>query len=148
MQININRKQYLILLTTIGATGIIYHTLKGGDKKIQKKFDELCEVEKYLLSLAKDIGCGDMVINIDGESDVSEKFAMEGVEDMWKFQEFLFQNKLAEQLGCRDFCRRYTERETKKMSEEEILAKILECIAKYADEFEEHDMQRLEINKG
>lgn len=64
-----------------------------------------------------------------------------------EYNERTFWNRLAEELALRDFHRKYSEEEIKKMPSNERMEKVLELIDRYKEETYDRDINRFEIIK-
>lgn len=73
----------------------------------------------------------------EGETDTRELLDEYTENSIW--------DELAEWLGKRDFCERYSGAEITAMTQDERFNKIEDCIDLYHEEFEQHGIERLRI---
>lgn len=149
MKIDLSKEQFINLLKmshiTNSVLGILGDVLPETDYK--KKSDEMENLEQYLLGHAKDFGCGDLVEDFHRKTllrdEVYEKID-EIVED---YDDYTFWNELEVRMGKRDFERTITEEEKQYIKENKgwLPDRIHEIYEKYRQEFENYDIDRLEL---
>ena len=112
--------------------------------------EEYEKMEDYLFLLAKKFGLEEWV---DEEEAVKGKFYPtrffeEGtdVEELIDdYDEETFWDELIDRFGDRDFYRRYSQNEVKKMTQEERFVKLNECVDRWSDEILEHGIERMGV---
>jgi len=143
MKINITKKQYRDLLLAV----LIGTYIRGGvDDQEGKDFTKSEEIEKYLLTLAKDFDAEDMVEEFHGSLLPSDTLQEEYHEHyIEEYEEEHFWHELTTRLGQRDFEANATDEEKKKVEENNgWLGDVIEpYYKKYEDEFEKHGIERL-----
>lgn len=108
------------------------------------------EMQKYILSLAEDFGFEKYVDkkNVgDGKYYPTMGFITEtDIEDLIdEYNNDTFWGELADRLGNRDFIKKYSEDDWKKMDVEERITKMVDETEKYDEEFSENGLDRLEV---
>jgi len=153
MKIELIKEQYknLVMMSDLaaGMLGILADHIE--DEKYEKMSDEAEETKNYLLSFAKDFGCGDLVENWKGKTILSDKASEEFQEIMDDFDDFILFDSLANKLAWRDFKKTYSKEEIKKMAEKNggyFCVGLYDYEKKYWDEFEKYDCDRLEIKEN
>lgn len=151
MKIDINKKQYETLVQALEISTFIYGPLSDcTDKKYKNDVDNLESVSKYLLSFAKEFDFEKNIEVFENEHFVKEKYWDKILDDLSTYDDQQLYLDLANKLGWRDFKRKFTEKEIKKMSEEHggyLGVPIYDFEKKYYDEFDEHEYDRLEIKE-
>lgn len=120
------------------------------DKKYKKISDEAEEIKDYLLSFAKDFGCGELIENWEGKIILSDKTSEKFQEILDDYEEFILFDSLANRLAWRDFRKTYSKEEIEKMVEKNggyFGVELHDYEKKYWDEFEKYDYDRLEIKE-
>ncbi|MFA5751225.1 MAG: hypothetical protein WC898_02945 [Candidatus Paceibacterota bacterium] len=143
MKINLNKKQYESLAKIVYLGNWMANAQRTGaqgDPKM-KEYDEIAD---YIYSLAPEYGLPDSYESelefADDNDDITEVSRLHeeyDEENLWE--------KLSDWLGERDFFRKYTLDEIKKMSSNERFMKSMDCNIVWEEEFENYGIERLEI---
>ncbi len=149
MKINLTNKQYDILLKLVGLGTMVVDTLDEVQVLPEfltlKEYEEIDELDNYLLSFAKDFGCEDLVEEIDGFYNTSLEFENTVLPMMDAFVSNMFYEDLIRRLVLRDFATIYTEDQIEKMTEDEAHRNKEIIMKKYIDEFEKNDLKNLVV---
>ncbi len=145
MKINFTKKQFETLLKTVYMGSWIANanrTNTQGDEFIVK----YKELEKYLLSFAKDFGLEKYVDNSGGEIypsiDLEEDEVMDLIDE---YDNDTFWEEIINRLVNRDFMREYENNILNKMDVFERIEKEHQFLEKYHDEIDKYGIKRLEI---
>lgn len=145
MKINLTKKQYrdLLLATCIG----VY--IRGGvDEREGKDFSKAEEIERHLLSFAKDFDSEDLVEEFHETLLPSPKLIAE-YHDHYidEHDEDNFWHELTTRLGQRDFALFGTEEEQERVRARDgwLTGVIDRYYEKYEEEFEEYGTDRLQV---
>ena len=145
MKINLTKKQYETLAKAV-YLGNWMANAQRTDAPDDPHMKEYNEIADYIYSFAKDFGFPDDfeagLEFSDGEDDPPEASRLHE-----EYDEETFWDELCDRFGERDFFRKYSKDEIKKMNHEEYFIKMQECIIGYENEAEEHGIERLEIIK-
>lgn len=144
MKINISKKQYALLIKILYLGDWMINSSKLPDNRNK----EVDEVFSYILSFAKEFGMKDMVDKYEGkllpsrnlEEDELVQTSTEGYdnENFW--------DELIHRMAERDFLRKYSKEEINAMEDWiERAGKKDEFVEKYAEEFGENGVDRLEV---
>jgi len=151
LKIGFTKEQFETLLKLVYLGNWMANANRDGSAEDPHK-EEYEKLEDYIFSFAKQFGFGEYV---DDESATEGKFfptrkfeeetdAHELRED---YDEETFWDELIDRMGDRDFFRHYSKDEIKKMTQEKRFEKLYEFIDKWADEINEHGIERLNIEK-
>lgn len=147
MQIEFTKEQYktLLKLVYLGNWMANAHRTEDFEENMQK-------LEHYVFSFAKDFGLADYVDseNVgDGEFYPTRKFEEETeVHSLHAdYDEETFWDEIIDRLGERDCIRKYGAENIKKMSRGEWFEKLCDCEQEWADEINEHGIDRIEVKK-
>lgn len=147
MKINLTKKQFetLLKMTYIGNWAVNgVRSGAEGDERI-KEYDDL---EKYILSFAKEFGLEKYVDASDGDIYPSiEMEEGEARELIDYYDEDTFWEELVSRLAMRDFSRAYSQDAIKKMDFKERIEKDHPFLEKYWGEVDEYGIKRLEIDE-
>ena len=145
MQLEISKEQLKEMLLASLVYSWVYGGLADGRGE---DFEQYHKLENYLLSVAKVNGFSDLVENFRGSFLPSDEMSEQVEEIMSDYDDDTFWYELTMRLGKRDFWRTVTPEENAEAIEREWLPeRIHEVYKKYEDEFDEHDIDRLEIVK-
>ena len=143
--IEFTKEQFLVLLKAVYLGNWLANAAREG-----KREEEFDKIEDYIFSKAKEFGFEKYV---DFEfmggrtcfptNDFEEEIKIGKFHE--EYDEEVFWEEIAERLGERDFFRKYSKEEKKKMSEEERFTKLYECIDAISEELANHGVERLEI---
>ena len=145
MKINFTKKQFetLLKLAYMGNWVVNSHRLFEGENKRMEKYDD---IEKYLLSFAKEFGL-EKYVDIDNEKmypsiELEEDETDELIDE---YDNETFWEELIDRFARRDFVREYGEEEISKMDTMERIKKDHPFLEKYQDEIYKYGIDRLEI---
>ena len=147
MKINFTKKQFEVLLKAMYMGNWManaHRTGRKGDERI-KKYDEL---EKYLLSFAKEFGLEKYVDDEDDEiypSGELEESEVDGIIDEYNEREFW--EELVDRFARRDFIRKYGLEAIFKMDTMERIKKEHLLLNEYYDEVYKYGIDRMEVIK-
>jgi hypothetical protein len=151
ISIELTKEQFLALLKAVYLGNWVANANRDGSAEDPHK-KEYEDIEDYIFSAAKKFGFGEYV---DGENADEGKFfptrQFEEETDVHElhedYDEETFWDELIDRLGDRDFFRNYSKDEIQKMTQEERFEKLYEFIDKWADEVNEHGIERLKVDK-
>jgi len=150
MKIDLTKEQYIRLLEMShianSVLGILGDTLME-EANYKKKSDETTELEDYFMNYAKDFGCENMTEQFHGKTLLKDEIYEKIQEITDEYDDYVFWNELEVRMGKRDFERTKTKEEEKQIRENNgwYPERIHELYDKYAEEFENYGIDRLEI---
>ncbi|MCF7820303.1 MAG: hypothetical protein K9M44_02420 [Candidatus Pacebacteria bacterium] len=152
MKINISKKQYntLIMMSQLSGwvLGILGDSLPDEQIDYKKLSNEQNDLEKYILSFAKEFNQENRLESYEDELFLKEEEAEKYHEIIFDYEEYVFWSELENRLAKRDFYRTITKEEKKELEKNFWLPKrFFEIEQEYRDEFEENDIERLEIKE-
>ncbi len=146
MKINITKKQYWDLMRATYMADWMANAICDGD---MEQDDGIKDVRNYIFSFAKEMGyeeyvkhdkmSGKYYATLDMDDEQLTRALIE------RYDAHSFWGEAAERLGERDFEKKYTKAEIEKMDDDEHFDKSMECEGKWAREFEEYGIGRVEI---
>jgi hypothetical protein len=108
-------------------------------------------MEDYIFSFAKKFGLDEWVDDEDAAE--GKFFPTRFFEEETDIQELIdeyneetFWDELIDRLGYRDFYRHYSKDEIQKMTQDERAEKLWELMDKWANEINEHGIERLKVD--
>ncbi len=145
MKINFTKKQFEVLLKLVYMGNWIANAHRTG-REDDKRIEKYEEVEKYLLSFAKEFGL-EKYVDIDDEKmypsiELEEDETDELIDE---YDNETFWEELIDRFTRRDFVREYGEEEISKMDTMERIEKDHPFLEKYQDEIYNYGIDRLEI---
>lgn len=145
MKINFTKKQFEVLLKLAYMGNWVanaHRTGRDDDKRIEK-YEEM---QRYLLSFAKEFGL-EKYVDIDDEKMYPSRELEEGETDelIDEYDNETFWEELVDRFAKRDFLREYGEEAISKMDTMERIKKDHPFLEKYQDEIYEYGIDRLEI---
>jgi len=146
MGIDLTKKQYrdLLLSVIIGT-----YIREAVDESNGKDIKHTRELEDYLMTFAKDFDSEDMIENFEGKFLVPSDAVTKEYHDHYidEFAEDSFWHNLITRLGQRDFDKHATKEERDKVKKNDgwLTGVIDKYYQKYENEFEERDIDRLEV---
>jgi hypothetical protein len=152
MKIELTKEQYKNLLEVShianSVLGLLGDVLPG--KEYKKKVDEMDNLENYFISFARDFGCDNLVEDFKGKTLMKEEIYEELSEILDEYDDYIFWNELEVRMGKRDFEKTETDDDKKynKESKGWYPRRIDAVYAKYAQEFENYGIDRLEIREN
>ena len=146
MQIELSKEQFKEILLA----AMLYSFIRGGlaDDKGEdfKKYEEL---ENYLLKIAEENGCKNLVEEFHDQLIPSDELSELEEEIMSDYDDDALWSELITRLGRRDFFRTVTPDEDKEMGKRDWLPDRAQgFFDKYNKEFEENGVERLEIKEN
>jgi hypothetical protein len=146
MKINITKNEYKTLLEILEVTDWILHAHETDESKDTKPFKDF---EQKVLALANEFGC-DHLVTYDKE--LQRFFTTKEFEDtspgmgyIEDFENDSFWEELTERLVQRDLIREMGEKKYLSLDPMDRINKENPYWKKYGEEFEAHDIDRLEI---
>lgn len=152
MKIELTKEQYKNLLEVShianSVLGLLGDVLPG--KEYKKKADEMDNLENYFISFARDFGCDNLVEDFKGKTLMKEEIYEELSEILDEYDDYIFWNELEVRMGKRDFEKTETDDDKKYIKESKgwYPRRIDAVYAKYAQEFENYGIDRLEIREN
>ncbi|MCR4311185.1 MAG: hypothetical protein NUV54_01270 [Candidatus Taylorbacteria bacterium] len=148
MKINLTKKQYWNFVRATYMADWMANAICDGD---MKQDDGIKEIRNYIFSFGKEMGL-EKYMGYDEE--LGSYYATLEMDDepsvrslIKRYDEDVAWDEIIERLGERDFRRKYSIEEIKKMTDEERFTKRMECEEVWGREFEENGIERLEILK-
>ena len=115
-----------------------------------ERIEKYQEIEQYIFSFAKEAGLEKYIEFDEKYNSYFPTRALEEDTDLEQYREDydneVFWQELADNLGSRDFYKEYGEEEIRKMNQRERFLKNQEFIIKYEEEFKRNGIDNLEIN--
>jgi len=152
MKIELTKEQYKNLLEVShvanSVLGLLGDVLPG--KEYKKKANEIDNLEDYFISFARDFGCDNLVEDFKGKTLMKDEIYEKLSETIDKYDDYIFWNELEVRMGKRDFERAKTSDDEKYIKESKgwYPRRIDTVYAKYAQEFENYGIDRLEIKEN
>ncbi len=144
MKINITKKQYYTLAKAVYLGNWMANAHRSGEDNPRiKEYNEICD---YVFSLASDFGYEDnLEFQIENDQDEKNTTRINKIKN--EYDEDSFWDELTNRMGDRDFYRKYSEEERKKMDQTEHFENMYISIDLWDDELTEYGIERLEIVK-
>ncbi len=152
MKIDLTKEQYIRLLEmnhiangVLGILGDIFPDETG----YKEKSDKANELEDYFVNHAEEFDCKDITEEFYGKTLLKDEIYEKIQEIMDEYDDYIFWNELEVRMGKRDFERSITEEDKKHIKENNgwYPERIQEIYDKYAEEFENYGIDRLEIKR-
>lgn len=132
MNINLNKKQYNILLWVLAISGTVYAVLGDiVDKKYKRKTKQIDMLEHQILKYAKDFNKESQVDVFEKKRYLSEKFMSRALDDLHEYEDYVFWEQLARKLAEKYLLKKYSKKQLKNMKHEKYLKKLWEAEDKY-----------------
>ncbi len=151
MKINISRTQYENIIKALEISSFVYGDLSDFvEEKYKTDVDILENVQKELLKYAKEFYFDKNTENFEGKIILREEYYEKLLDDLFLYDDHQLFENLADKLGWRDFEKKFTKEEIKKISEEHsgyLGVPLYDFEKKYYDEFNEHGYDRLYIKE-
>ncbi len=147
MQIELSKAQFLTLLKLVYLGNWMANAHRDGSAEDPHE-PEYEAGEDFVFSLAKQFGLDEYVDDEErrrGKFYPTRKFEEETDVHLLheEYDEATFWDELINRLGERDFARRYSQSEIRKMGREERFKKLHDCIDPWADEIDRKGIERL-----
>lgn len=148
MNININKEEYRLLLDMLSTADWVMHAYAVEEKDYHKGHAAL---KNKLLSYAKEMGAEDLIEpteELDGyyETNDYEEYVQDNFIQPFEYK--FFWDELMDRLGERDLIKSVGSEQYSQMGFVEKMSKIDDVKEKYANEFENYGLERLEINSN
>ncbi len=145
MKINFTKKQFEVLLKLVYMGNWVVNAHRTG-REDDKRIEKYEEMQKYLLSFAKEFGL-EKYVDIDDEEVYPSRELEEDETDelIDEYDNETFWEELIYRFMRRDFVREYGEEEISKMDTMERIKKDHPFLEKYQDEIYNYGIDRLEI---
>jgi hypothetical protein len=144
MKINFNKEQYEVLIKAVYLGNWMVNSME--EESSNEKYNS---IEEYVLSFAKDFGLEQYADYTEGEKKYCPSQELEDDpeidEQIHRYDDYTFWDKLIYNLARRDLTRKYGDRPVAKMPPEELLNKEQPFIEKYEKEFEDNGLNNLMI---
>ena len=149
--VEFSKEQYFALLKAVYLGNWMANAQRDGSVE-DPHVEEYENISDYVFSLAPLFGLEKYMTHedADGARYFPTRLFEEGtdVDDLHdEYDDETFWDELCDALGERDFHRKYTPAEIKKMSREERFTKLYECIGVYDEEFMDNGIERLKIKE-
>lgn len=147
--IELTKKQFLALLKAVYLGNWMANANRDGSPE-DPHIKDYEEIEDLIFSLAPKFGFGKYM---DHEPRDGDKYYPTGkftedtdVDELHdEYDEYSMWDELCDVLGERDFFRKYSPDQVRKMSREERMEKMHQCIDFYEEEFEKNGIDHLEV---
>jgi len=144
--IEFTRRQYWDLIRATYMADWMANAICEGN---MEEDDRIKEIRDYIFSFAKEMGFEDYA---EYDEKLKKYYATFDLDDepvtrklIERYDEHVFWEGLYDRLGERDFFKKYTKDEIKKMNDEERFSKRMECEDIWGEEMEENGIERLGI---
>lgn len=149
IEIKLTKKQFLALLKAVYLGNWMANSNRDGSPK-DPHIKDYEEIEDLIFSYAQKFRFQKYV---DHDPKYPDKYFPTGyfeeetdVDEMHEeYDQYSMWDELCDMLGERDFFRKYSPDEVRKMSREERMEKMHQCIDFYEEEFEKNGLNRLEV---
>ena len=148
MKIRFTKEQYENLIKLVYLGNWMINAIRSGAKgdEIIQKYED---IEQYIYSFAKDFGLEE---HIEFDEEFNKFFPTRNFEensgvDQYRdeYEDEFFWDELIDRFARRDFIKEYGRKVIEKMDFKERIEKEHPFIEKYAEEFQEHGIDRLKI---
>ena len=148
MPIEFSKEEFRTFLEVLEIADWVLNSHHGETPEEHAKYSEF---EQKIFSQAEEFGFGDIVEYVE---DHEEYFPTKKHDDnsnvmpiIKEFEEDSFWEEIAERMAKRDMFRELGEEKIMSMTHEEQFTAFHDYHEKYMDEFEEHDLDRLEVKE-
>jgi hypothetical protein len=146
--IEFDKKQYEALMRALQIAGSVYDILSDMvDERYDAPADELGDLTSWVLAKAGEFGMADIVEIFEGKNVLKDSAMDRYADDLTEYEEWAFWDVFAHKLADREMARRYKKDGTPNLSLEELLDLHIELEEKYAEEFDEHGLDHVEIKE-
>ena len=142
MKIDLTKKQYETLAKAVYLGNWMVNASRGG-RGDEPCIEEYNDISDYIFSLAPEFGFSKHFEHELECGDHKETTEVSRLHE--EYDQEIFWDELCDILGERDFYRKYTKEEIKKMNKEEHFIKMMECQIVWEEEAEEHGVERLQV---
>jgi hypothetical protein len=148
LSIEFDKKQYEALVRALQVAGSVYDILSDMvDERYDAPADELGDLESWVLAKAGDFGMANIVEIFEGKNVLKDAAMDRYTDDLTEYEEWAFWDMFAHKLANREMARRYKKDGTPNMNLEELLDLHIELEEKYAEEFDKHGLDHVEIKE-
>ena len=146
--IALTKKQYEVLMNALQIAGSVYGIMGDMvDKKYKKQSGEIDELESYLLESAEELGLGAMIEIFQKKKVLDEKYLEKAMDDLFEYDEFVFWDTLPRKLADRDLVQKLGKEKVRTMDSTAYIHAEYPIEDEYRNEFDTHELERLEIKK-
>ena len=148
MKIEINKKQYNIIIRVLEIAGSIYGVMGDMvDEKYKKPSKDVDDLEEDLFKYAEDYDSLDLFEYYKDKRIISEDYTEEILNDIFDYDEYVFWEKLVEKLARKEIMEKYPEGKIKNMSNEEFYVLRNSTEEKYWQIVEKSCIKNFELKK-
>ena len=148
MKIEINKKQYNIIIRVLEIAGSIYGVMGDMvDEKYKKPSKDVDDLEEDLFKYAEDYDSLDLFEYYKDKRIISEDYTEEILNDIFDYDEYVFWEKLVEKLARKEIMEKYPEGKIKNMSNEEFYVLRISTEEKYWQIVEKSGIKNFELKK-
>lgn len=140
----LTKEQYLTLVKTVYLGNWMANAHRTG-RENDPHLEEYEEISDLIFSYAQNFGFPKDLENEIELADGEEKTETHRLHE--EYDNDIFWEELSDRLGVRDFFRKYSPDERKKMSQKEHFIKMQECVIAWEVELEKYGLERLEIKE-
>jgi len=148
IKINLTKEQYWNLIRATYMADWMANAICEAD---MERDAGIKEIRDYIFSFAKEAGYEDYV---EYDEELGKYYATFDMDDesstralIERYDEHSTWAELSNWLGERDFHKKYTQEEIKKMTNDDRFMKLMDCQIKWEEEFGGHGIERLKIVK-
>lgn len=146
--VTFTKEQFEVLMNALQIAGLVYGIMGDMvDEKFKKQSDELDALESHVLEHADEVGMGDIVDDFDGRNVVVEERVTKAIDDLGEYEEYAFWDLLAHKLARRDLARKLGEEAALAMDPADRYMAVGDIADEYFEEFDEHGLERVRVNK-
>ena len=148
MKINFTKKQFEVLLKAVYMGNWVANAQRTG-RKDDRHIEKYEEVQRHLLSFAKEFGLERYVDDEDGKIYPSRELEEDEVDGLIsEYNEEEFWGELVSRFAERDFIRKYGMEAISKMDAMERIEKDHPFLEKYHNEVYEYGIEHMEVVKN
>ena len=149
MKIDLTKKQYKSIIKAFEISSSIYGILSDTtNKKYQKQYQEIEDLERYFLEVAPIFGAGEILEKNNDRFDIKESLFEKYQAVISEYDDYAVYSGLSNKLAWRNFRREHSKAEIEKMAKNNMGyfgVEICPYEEIYWNEFDEHGFERLEI---
>jgi hypothetical protein len=146
--IEFNKKQYQALVRALQIAGSMYDILSDMvDERYDAPADELGDLESWVLAKAGEFDMANIVEIFEGKNVVKEDVADQYTDDLTAYEEWAFWDVFAHKLADREMARQHKKDGASNLNFEKLLDLHIEFEEKYAEEFDKHGLDHVEVKE-
>ncbi len=146
--IEFDKKQYEVLVRALQVAESIYDILSDGvDERYDVPADELGDLTSWVLAKAGEFGMANLVEIFEGKNVLKDDAMDRYTDDLMEYEEWAFWDVFAHKLADREMARRYKKDGAPNVNLEELLDIHIGLEEKYAEEFDAHGLDHVEIKE-